>query len=202
MQSFRKKTYHPLDIPVPTIFKCNINKFLPNAKKFKGDSEYAEEVEAAEAMPLLNSTVGSTVNMKIDEISIENLSVFHDHYNYPDISSFTTSILNNMSDHDLSNVDSFDPLGNCKLVTDEYDINSTNDRNDNEQYHMTYVCRLCTTIFPSTDGLIELSSDPELYQKLDQILPDMVSFRNIQMQMANGKSRPKYNNIENFFFNR
>lgn len=117
-----------------------MHNFLPTFKNSENNSKAEQDVES------LPSSATATVNMRIDELSIENLSVFHDHYNY----TMTDEVLNSMHDeiHDFP----VDPMVDCKLVSDDYDYNSE-------------WCRLCITKFPR----YHLQSDPNLFGKCDVI---------------------------------
>lgn len=164
-----KKTLYPsINIPVPTIFKCNIDKYIPNAKQHtSNDNEFTEDVEErAKRTPNYGPINDfSPMNRTKEGISIESLSVFHDHYNYPDISSCSGSFFNDISDNmnDLSTENSFDNIVDCAPLCDI------------EIQHLFLVCRLCAKTFTSGEHLKEFSSEPGIYETLDTILPNQVS---------------------------
>lgn len=145
-----KKTLYPLNIPVPTIFKCNIDKYIPNTKRTSANDD-TDDGERTKRQP---SAYGS--------ISMESLSVFHDHYNYADISSCSASFFNDIAVNinDLSNENSFDcdPLDH---ITEEIP-------------HTIFNCRLCAKSYMSTESLTDLSVEPTIYDKLNTILPNQV----------------------------
>lgn len=150
-----KKTINPVNIPIPSIFKCNIDRYLPNTKKPSNSTEFHDEDDG-------RTLASDGLSMcKREGISLESLSVFHDHYNYLDMSA---SFLNNIDDiamgmNDLSNENSFDNIGNCTPLRD---VDSG-------------VCRLCAKMFLSNDSLIELSSNPDICKRINAIIPNLVS---------------------------
>lgn len=146
-----KKTLYPLNIPVPTIFKCNIDKYIPRAC----GTDLAED----------NERTKRTANK--EGISMESLSVFHDHYNYADISSCSASFFNDISVNinDLSNENSFDNITDC------HGLNNITE----EIQHSYYICRLCAKTYSSIEHLTDLTSKPDIYDTLDTILPNQVN---------------------------
>lgn len=158
------KNLYPLSIPVPTIFKCNIDKYIPSSKRPASGTESSEEGERSKKMPNygpINDYL--SMNRSKEGISMESLSVFHDHYNYPDISSCSASFLNDISVgiNDLSNENSFDNIVDCTTLDDIRD----------EISHSFLVCRLCAS---SAEHLRDLSSEPGAYDMLAIILPNQV----------------------------
>lgn len=163
------KNLYPLSIPVPTIFKCNIDKYIPSSKRAASGTESSEEGERSKKMPNygpINDYL--SMNRSKEGISMESLSVFHDHYNYPDISSCSASFLNDISVgiNDLSNENSFDNIVDCTTLDDIRD----------EISHSFLVCRLCAKNYPSTEHLRDLSSEPGAYDMLAIILPNQVNW--------------------------
>lgn len=162
-----KKTLYPLSIPIPTIFRCNIEKYIPNAKRNNSGTEFAEEVERSKRTPNYGPINDfSPINRSKEGISMESLSVFHDHYNYPDISSCSASFFNDIavSINDFSNENSFDNIADCPLpdITEEIQ-------------HSFLMCRLCAKTYSSGEHLKDFSSEPGIYDTLDSILPNQVS---------------------------
>lgn len=162
-----------MSIPVPTIFKCNIEKYIPNAKRNANETEiFAEDVERSKRTPNygpINDFSSSVNRSKEGGISMESLSVFHDHYNYPDISSCSASFFNDIAAgiNDFSNENSFDNIADCPLpdITEEIQMNSF------------LMCRLCAKAYSSGDHVKDFSTEPGIYETLDTILPNQVSKR-------------------------
>lgn len=161
-----KKTLYPLSIPVPTVFKSNIDKYIPNAKRSASGAEYAEEVERSKRTPNYGPINDFTPMNHSNQISMESLSVFHDHYNYPDISSCSASFFNDIavSINDLSNENSFDNIADCPLPDIAEEIQ-----------HTFLMCRLCAKTYSSDEHLKEFTLEPGIYDTLDTILPNQVS---------------------------
>lgn len=152
-----KKKINPVCIPIPSIFKCNIDRYLPINAKSKPINE-----EEDDHRTLTND--GFLMNKAREGISLESLSVFHDHYNYLDMSSCAASFLNNIDDisltmNDLSNENTFENIAECNPI----DIESSN------------TCRLCANMFLTSETLVELSSKPELCKRINVFIPNMVS---------------------------
>lgn len=151
-----KKTINPVNIPIPSIFKCNIDRYIPNSKKSTDNTEYPDEDD--------NRTNDSLSMGKTREgMSLESLSVFHDHYNYLDMSA---SFLNNIDDiamsmNDLSNENSFDNIAHCDTLSD---VNTD-----------VHVCRLCAKMYLATESLIDLSAKPNICKQLNDLIPNLVS---------------------------
>lgn len=145
-----KKSLYPLNIPVPTVFKCNIDKYIPSTKR----SNTNDDADDGERTKRQHSAYGS--------ISMESLSVFHDHYNYADISSCSASFFNDIAANInyLSNENSFD----CDPMNDITE----------EIPHTIFTCRLCAKSFSTTENLTDLSAEPTIYDKLNTILPNQV----------------------------
>lgn len=168
-----KKTLNPISIPVPTIFKCNIDKFIPNSKR-NASEDFADE--ANEERIKLTPNYGtindfSPMNRSKEGISMESLSVFHDHYNYADLSSCSASFFNDIAVtmNELSNENSFDHITDCDTL---------NDIADEIKHHSQQsflMCRLCAKTYSSSEHLKEFASEPGIYETLDAILPNQVS---------------------------
>lgn len=161
-----KTLYPTVSIPVPTIFKCNFNKYIPSSKRNSSGSEFPEDGERSKKMRNygpINDFL--SMNRSKEGISMESLSVFHDHYNYPDISSCSASFFNDISVgmNDLSNDNSFDN------IVDPLDAIR------DEMSHSFQVCRLCAKAYSSGEHLRNLSSEPGLYDMLATILPNQVN---------------------------
>lgn len=152
-----KKTLYPLNIPVPTIFKCNIDKYIPSTKR----TSVNDDTDDGERTKRQQCAYGS--------ISMESLSVFHDHYNYADISSCSASFFND----DFQNENSFD-CDALNHITEEIP-------------HTIFNCRLCAKSYTSTEHLTDLSVEPTIYDKLNSILPNQVlislNISNIRMDI-------------------
>lgn len=177
-----KKTLYPLYIPVPTIFKCNIDKYIPNQKKNTPGTEYLEEAERSKRTPNYAPITDFSTNRNKEGISMESLSVFHDHYNYPDISSCSASFFNDIavSINDLSNENSFD---NIDHIADCDALNQIS----NEIKYSFLICRLCAKTYSSAEHLKDLSTEPGIYETLSTILPNQVSISPIFANFRNGK---------------
>lgn len=139
---------------VPTIFKCNIDQYIPHTKR----SNSNDDTDDAERIKRQHSAYGS--------ISMESLSVFHDHYNYADISSCSASFLNDIPGYInyLSNENSFD----CDPIN-----------NIIEEIPHIFNCRLCAKSYTSTENLTDLSIKPTIYDKLHTILPNQVNVETV-----------------------
>lgn len=164
-----KKTLNPISIPVPTIFKCNIDKYIPNSKR-NANEDFTDDVNEERIKLTPNyGTISdfSPMNRSKEGISMESLSVFHDHYNYADISSCSASFFNDIavSMNDLSNENSFDHITGCDPLSDIAD----------EIQHSFLMCRLCAKTYSSSEHLKEFASEPGIYETLDTILPNQVS---------------------------
>lgn len=160
-----KKTLNPVSIPVPTIFKCNIDKYVPKAKQ-NPNSIYAvkEDIDDSddEKKNCCITNDGSSlsqimVHQAKEGLSMKSLSVFHDHYNYTDISCFATSSLNNMPDipQIVDVVEMNTGINDTFVHTAETDDTFTETI---EILKSSYVCRLCANTFTSNESLYELSS--------------------------------------------
>lgn len=168
-----KKTLYPLNIPVPTIFKCNIEKYIPNSKKNTSGTEFSEDSEGFKKMPNygpINDYL--SINRSKEGISMESLSVFHDHYNYPDISSCSASFLNDITVG--INENSFGNIVDCSTLDDIRD----------EISHSFQVCRLCAKTYSSAEHLRNLSSEPGIFDNLNNILPDQIKSDDSLPQLA------------------
>lgn len=188
-----KKTLYPLNIPVPTIFKCNIEKFIPNSKRSASDNESPEDIDKTKRTPNYGPINDFSLMSRSKEgISMESLSVFHDHYNYPDISSCSASFFNDIAVNinDLSNESSFDTIVDCVPLSD-----ITN------EMQSFLICRLCAKTYSSGEHLKDLSSEPGIYDTLDTILPNQV---NIMVSETNARlaniSDSCINGLWNFCF--
>lgn len=161
-----KKTLYPVTIPIPTIFKCNFDKYIPNTKRNASGIDGADDTERLKRTPNYGSINDFTSTNRTKEgISMESLSVFHDHYNYLDISS-SGLFFNDISDsiNELSNENSFDNI-DCDPL-----------HHISEEMQPTFfTCRLCAKTFTSSQQLKDLSVEPGIYETLDEILPDQVS---------------------------
>lgn len=161
-----KKTQNPINIPIPTIFKCNIDKYIPSSKRSGTDS--SEENENAKRTPNYGSMNDFTMNRTREGISLESLSVFHDHhYNYPDISSCSASFFNDIevSINDLSNENSFENIVDCDPLSNITD----------EIKNSYLLCRLCAKTYSSSEYLTDLATKPGIYEALNTLLPNQVS---------------------------
>lgn len=156
-----KKTINPVNIPIPSIFKCNIDRYIPNSKKSTDSTEYPDEDDNN------RTNDGLSMEKTREGMSLESLSVFHDHYNYLDMSA---SFLNNMDDiamsmNDLSNENSFDNIAHCDTLSD---VNTG-----------VHVCRLCAKMYLATESLIDLSAKPNICKQLNDLIPNLVSICSI-----------------------
>lgn len=162
------KSLYPLSIPVPTIFKCNIDKYIPNSKRSADETDSSEESEHVKRTPNYGSISDFSMNRTKEGISLESLSVFHDHhYNYPDISSCSASFFNDIevSINDLSNENSFDNIVDCDPLT-----------NITEDIQRSFLlCRLCAKTYSSTEHLTDLTTKPGIYETLNTLLPNQVN---------------------------
>ncbi|XP_055321475.1 uncharacterized protein LOC129577826 isoform X2 [Sitodiplosis mosellana] len=183
------------NIPVPTIFKSNIEKYIPIVKRnASGIESFAEDMERSKRTPNYGPINDfSLMNRSSKEgISMESLSVFHDHYNYPDISG-SASFFNDIavSINDFSNENSFDNIADCPLpdITEEIQ-------------HSFLLCRLCAKTFSSGEHLKEFSTEPGIYETLDTILPNQIKSDDNLSQLACTNCLDKLNtciNIINSF---
>lgn len=157
-------------------------------------NEFTEDVERAKRTPNYGPINDfSSINRTKDGISMESLSVFHDHYNYPDISgSFFNDISVNMND--LSNDNSFDNIIDCDPlphITDEI-------------HHSFVICRLCAKTYSSSDHLKDISTEPDIYEALNTILPNQVSSFNtvskhVHLRLPSGCNIREWTSKENVF---
>lgn len=155
-----KKSLNPVNIPVPSIFKSNITKFMPKSKPstsagYAEDDDGGDDVEDDKKMNAL---------CRIREgLTLECLSVFHDHYNYTEYNC-ASSFLNNVPDIPPNigvNVD----LGSTSIFPDDpmhsVDVNTL------------HVCRLCAENYASSENIVEISSD--VYDRLNVLVSNTVS---------------------------
>lgn len=104
----------------------------------------------------------NTTSIRVREgLSLESLSVFHDHYNYTDISNCASSFLSNVPDIP-PNIDV-----NVDLATD----GTFSD--DSVNVNRFHICRLCAETFPSSENIVEISTD--VYDQLNDLISGTVS---------------------------
>lgn len=156
-----KKSLNPVNIPIPSIFKCNITKYMPQPKAAASseftetDDDDADDVEDHKKM--------SALGRIREALPLESLSVFHDHYNYTDITNCASSFLNNVPDIP-PNIDGNVDLGADTTFADDISFVEVN------SFH---ICRLCAATFASSENIVEISSD--VFDRLNDLITNTVS---------------------------
>lgn len=156
-----KKTLNPVNIPVPSIFKGNITKYMPKPKPststgYAEDDDDADDVEDDKKM--------NTLCRIREGLTLESLSVFHDHYNYTDITNCASSFLNNVPDIPPNIGVSVDLSAEGIFPDDvlhSVDVNTL------------HICRLCAEKYASSENIVEISSD--VYDRLNVLVSNTVS---------------------------
>lgn len=104
----------------------------------------------------------NTTSIRVREgLSLESLSVFHDHYNYTDISNCASSFLSNVPDIP-PNIDVHVDLTTDGTFSD-----------DSVSVNSFHICRLCAETFPSSENIVEISTD--VYDQLNDLISGTVS---------------------------
>lgn len=166
-----KKILRPnVILPIPTIFKCNIDKYIPtNNKNSSKQSDIENDIYQSNDANCPNIT---------DSICLLN-NVAND-TDLPDIYNINVDTL--VEDHSFANIDTYDGLD------DSYDMNfiieedcntfeSASHQSDDtvqQSDKEVFVCRLCAVLYLS-DDICKISRIVGLNDKLNRLLPDMVS---------------------------
>lgn len=156
-----KKSLNPVNIPIPSNFKCNITEYLPKTKAATS-SEFTEPNDI-ETEDVEDDKKMLALGRIRETLPLESLSVFHDHYNYTDITNCASSFLSNVPDIP-PNIDGNVDLGSDITFADDISFVEVNN------FH---ICRLCAVTFASSENIVEISSD--VFDKLNDLIADTVS---------------------------
>lgn len=170
-----KKSNRPVRFPIPTIFNCNIDKYIPNITINRN--------------PIVTNDPPDEPSIQ-ESVLTDDMSLLPDGYEYHEVSN-SASLLNNIAEgiSDIDNIDvNIDELANDNSLDhiDPYNINmiipvdneqiseliceDSNRQNDN----LVFVCRLCATMFLTEEELSDIAVHSGLIHKLNVLLPDMV----------------------------
>lgn len=196
-----KKTSHPVNIPIPTIFLCNIDKYIPCRKQSTNDEEEKQTDESDDITFVLThpseSKSRSNHHLNYQEIPIgssllknnSNKNDSSERSSSPHIDNIVVNIENVdylTDDHTFDNIDTsctfYITPHELGLIdeghkTNIFDTAEDTDGNDNNVDSTTsiYVCRLCAMVFINDDSLLRIADEPGLCDKLDRLLPNNVS---------------------------
>lgn len=190
-----KKTNNPLNIPIPTIFKCNFDKYVPTSRLEKRKEaelgnklfEYCIEYLKDERPSELSSPTDQVLKIKsvVGGKSLLNNRVLipvktetHD-----TAVSFSEVIDGNDLDY-LNCVNSFAEIDSFCLPDEYHNLIIEEDNPDTVAVHSMdepghsplngihdLTCRLCAACFSSQNELTDIA---HLMEKINQLLPDTV----------------------------
>lgn len=175
-----KKTNHPLSIPIPTIFKCNLPKHFTHNQSVKQDPNKSRErrhkanTESKRPVPAGVSLLNKI--MKNNSIEIKILNSANDDLN--NISSGQ-----NMADYDQGEGYDVDLIIEDTQMDETKNNVGTNAELDPlnspvDIVHLT--CRLCASCFCTPDDLFHMFSDRQLEERIHRLMPGEVCFKNFQ----------------------
>lgn len=169
-----KKTVRPeVSIPIPSIFENNIDKYIPK------NVQLDENVNQSQA----NIDLSFNGNNDLDECY--NCEVPSD-VNFldtemPDINHSGIALNGLINDHSFVNIYPLDPLSDSYdfIIEEESEQQKSDLRinvpgNEFRSEKLTFMCRLCATIFPANCKLSLISNIDGLETKLNSLLPNMV----------------------------
>lgn len=172
-----KKTTRPeVSIPIPSIFENNIDKYIPkNVQLNVGNSDTIEDISFSgnHLDECYNCEVPSDVHFMDAEL--------------PDINHSGIAINGLTNDHSFVDINALDTLSDSYdfIIEDDHIEQSANmqifssTENTTEVKTLALMCRLCAAIFTTDSELSQISSISGLEAKLNSLLPNMVSIKDI-----------------------
>ncbi|XP_055679021.1 uncharacterized protein LOC129787461 [Lutzomyia longipalpis] len=156
-RSVLRKQMHPLEIPVPTIFKSNIDKFVPKATKIVQNQEESHRESGRRKAP------NTSIIVK-EETSISSVG------EAPEI-----RILNQNFKKEVETKDDSNSIKEFYLtIEDENEM----DEDEVQEINSPFIdmCRLCSVKVDDTKTtqLFPIFSRPDIVEKLNVILPGVI----------------------------
>lgn len=187
-----------MHIPRPTIFECNINKYLPPKRSVQVEDEDTDDSNSTRHMitysPEWKTKSSQLTKLSYQEIPIgtsllknNNEDVQSDRLADDSIGDIVINIENidysiddDTFDHMYLTTDDMDAIVEDTSKTDCFNTLPDTDRNDNNLDSNTaiFVCRLCAMVFINDDSLLKIANEPGLCDKLNRLLPNNVSCMN------------------------
>lgn len=175
-----KKTHHPINIPIPTIFKCNLPKHFANNQWEKPDTTKSRDrrhkvnTESKRSVPAGVSLLNKI--MKNNSVEIKVLNSANDDLN-------NISLGQTIAKYDPDqgyDVDLIIEETQVDETTNNAETNAELDPLNNPVDIVNLTCRLCACCFYALDELVNIFSDRQLEERVNRLMPGVVCFEKFQ----------------------
>uniref|UniRef100_A0A6B2EAN9 Uncharacterized protein n=1 Tax=Phlebotomus kandelakii TaxID=1109342 RepID=A0A6B2EAN9_9DIPT len=150
-KSILKKQMHPLEIPVPTIFKSNIDKFVPKA--LQGSSPEASVHESVIPVPSSPRREHRITQLKV---------INHEDFNVSETVEEVPEDSMNIADYEILEEE-------CREMDEE-------DDNPSQKDVFANLCRLCAQKVETSENiqLVPIFRRKDIVEMLNAILPNVI----------------------------